>query len=607
MACWRQDTQLSRLAVQFGSVVAVLDGSLGPCGRAVLLEKGGCVTITKDGTQLLSQLEVCDPLVSMVVRGVLQHTRVLGDGCKVTLLMLRRLLTSLDAHVPENSGTMQGCRRRRLIQIVQQIRNHVLGVLQRDVIKYGAQVYPLSSFEVFSHLLHISAEDFFITKFSKLLARDLAKLFSTYISCVCSSSRELVKLIRDLAIKPHQAVVEIYHMPLMMSYVLQGFVITKNFRYLHKDMQLNKIRCAWWCIDLEEQEEEGAPRAILETSLREMLVGGILMKRNAIEHSLARLSSHGTQLVFSSLYFPDWAVSLCAKHGLSLVDAVDKDELHFLTARLGVLPILEGTDVHPGSLTSIDKIEALNLGTCRFLRLSGFAMHQIMLCGPTPSQCRQFSSSFLQLFRYLSSWVADCVDFCHSTDIQGCGAAAGCTDIFSPPFTTDDLPQCDLSPVLSEPLPQSSGPSSPTTVAMFFTVPHGGYEELLAKYLVSENISVNIKNTITKAVVLDVFSELPSVLYRKSCFTRISFLEFQTKLFRNFTELRNNDNNMLLPHMLQDNRFRGHHNPFLLFKLLSCALHFAEYLLRIECIVPAKQRISQLTKTLDSDSDDDGP
>ena len=606
MECWRKDIDLSSVVVQCSSLVSVLEGCLGPGGRAVLLEKAGCVIITKDGTELLSHLEVCDPLVSVVVRGVLKHTSVLGDGCKVTLFLLHRLLTSLDTHVPEHSGSRQGIRRQRLLQIVQQIRSHVLGVVQRDVIKYGAQVYPLNSFEVVSHLLHTSAQDFFKTKFSKIIARNLAKLFSTYISCVCSSSRELVKLIRDLAIKTHTAVVEIYHMPLMMSYVLDGFVITRNFRYLHEGMKLNNVSLTWWSINLEEEEEEekgGLPKAIVETSLRETLVGGILMKRNSVERSLAHLASLGTELVFSSLYFPDWAVSLCVKYGVSLVDSVDEDERDFLTEILNVFPMMEERDVHPGSLRSIQRIQPLNLGTCRFIQLTGLGVHQMLLCGPTPAQCRQFSSSFVQFFKYLSSWVADCIDFSQSTDIQECDVAAGCRDSFSPPFSPDELPRCDLSPVLSE--AQLSVPSSPTTVAMFFTVPHGGYEELLAKYLVAENISVNIKNTITKAVVMDVLNELPSLLYRKSWFSQKSYIEFQTKLFNNFTELRNSNQKMMLSHMLKDNRFKGYQNPFLLFKLLHCALHFAEYLLRIECIVPAKQRISQLTTNSSSDSDSD--
>ncbi|XP_045139267.1 Bardet-Biedl syndrome 10 protein homolog isoform X2 [Portunus trituberculatus] len=600
MECWRKDIELSSVVVQCNSLVSVLEGCLGPYGKAVLLEKAGCVIITKDGMELLSHLEVCDPLVSVVVQGALDHTRVLGDGCKATLFLLHRLLSSLDTHVPQSSGTMQGIRRQKLIQIVQQIRCQVLGVVQRDVIKYGAQVYPLNSFEVFSHLLHTSAEDYFITKFSKLIARNLAKLFSSYISCVCSSSRELVKLIKDLAIKAHTAVVEIYHMPLMMSHVLHGFVVTRNFRYLHKGMKFNKVCCVWWSINLEE--EEGLPRATIETSLREILVGGILIKRNLVERSLSHLSALGTELVFSSLHFPDWAVSLCAKYGMSLLDSVDRDEWNFLLERLGVLPIMEERDVHPDVQRSIDKIEPLNLGTCRFMQLSGLGVHQILLCGPTQAQCKQFSGCFLQFFRYLSSWVADCVDFCQSSDIYTCdgAAAAGCRDSFSPPFSPDELPQCELSPVLSE--AQSSAPPSPTAVAMFFTIPHGGYVELLSKYLVSENISVDIKNTITKSVVLDVFNELPNLLYRKSQFSQKSYVEFQTKLFSNFTELRNN-NQMMLSHMLKDNKFRGYQNPFLLFKLLNCVLHLAEYLLRIECIVPAKQRISQRARHCSSDSD----
>lgn len=603
MECWRKDIDLTGLVMQCSSLVSVLEGCLGPNGKAVLMENASCVVITKDGQQLLSRLELCDPLLSVVVRGVLDHTQVLGDGCKVTIFLLHRLLSSLDTHVPHSNASMQGIRRQRLIQIVQQIRKQVLGVVQRDVIKYGAQVYPLNSFEVFSHVLHTSAEDFFITKFSKLIAKNLAKLFSTYVSCVCNSSKELVKLMKVLAIKAHTAVVEVYHMPLMMSYVLNGFVVSRDFRYLHRGMKFESVTFVWWSMSLEEEQEEGVPRPILETSLQEMLVGGILMKRNAVERTLASLSSLGTKLIFSSLYFPDWAVSLCAKYGISLVDSVDGEERDYISGNLGVCPVMEERDVCLDSLSCLERIEPLHQGTCRFIQLNGLGAHQILLCGPTPAQCRQFSASFLQLFKYLSSWVADSVDFSQSNDIEECDAAAGFRDSFSPPYSPEELPQCEMSPVLRE--AHSSALSSPTSPAVFFTMPHGGYEELLAKYLISENISVDIKNCVIKSVVLDVFNEVPYLLYRKLKFSRKSYVEFQTKLFGCFAEIRKNNQKIVLPQNVKDDIFKGYQNPFLLFKLLHCALHFAEYLLRIECIVPAKQRISHLPNNSNCDSDSD--
>lgn len=604
MACLKKEIDLSTLVVQCSSLVSVLEGCLGPNGKAVLMENAGTVVITKDGPQLLSRLELCDPLLSVVVRGVLDHTKVLGDGCKVTLFLLCRLLSSLDAHVPHGTTGTRGIRRQRLIQIVQEIRSQVLGVVQRDVIKYGAHVYPLNSFEAFTQVLHVSAENFFITKFSKLIAKNLAKLFSTYVSCVSSSSRELVKLMKRLAIKAHIAVVEVYHMPLMMSCVLKGLVVTRDFRYLHRGMKLDNVTFAWWAMSLEEeQQEEGTLRPIIETNLQEVLIRSVMIKRNAVNRTLASLSSIGAKLIFSSLCFPDWAVSLCAKHGLSLVDAVDGEERDFIWERLGLCPIMAEGDVSLSTLSSLERIEPLHHGTSKFIQLSGLSVHQILLCGPTPAQCRQFSASFLQLFKYLSSWVADCVDFSQSTDIEECDAAAGFKDSFSPPFSPDELPQCKLSPVLSE--PHSSTPSSPTSPAVFFTVPHGGYEELLAKYLISENISLDIKNSVTKSVLLDIFNEVPYMLYKKCRFSRKSYIEFQTKLFNCFAEVRTTNSKIVLPQVIKNDIFRGYQNPFLLFKLLHCALHFAEYLLRIECIVPAKQRISKLTSSSNRDSDSD--
>lgn len=869
---------VSRVVVQCGAVAGVLEGCLGPHGRAVLLEKAGCIIITQDGSELLSTLEIGDPLLNKVVQMVVEQTQVLGDGCKVTILLLRHLLASLDTCLP-HSLTMQVSRRQKLIQITKFIQKTVLWRLQRDVINLGAQVYPLRSFEAVTHILHSTAEDLFRTKFSKFIAKNLAKLFSSYISSECSSSGELLKLLDHLAVHTHTAIIEVFHMPLVRSHVVSGFVITRRFRHLNKGMKFDNVPCILWSIELEQKREHGSQvRDVIETRCGETLVESIVSTRNCLERCLKLLVSHRTKLILSSICFPDWGTAMCVKYGISLIDGIDSEEWKLLDVKLKLQPVVREEDITPQAIGTLERIEPLHIGTCDYVKLTNHGGHQMILCGPTVTQCRQFSKAYVQLFKYLSAWVADCLDFYHNNSVsetesdgsedeynahtgtkdprrehrshpkfqdfdfeyaQHSGFMNGNIEVYSSgenlmtgsyhedipggygmrgpmnygssnpigevpslentysrkfshtgsvtsptstertyvlsdgagssvqytssrkfsytgsttsqastrhrhmlsdgarasdmngsrsssekfsysvsapntprehmldaryhnnngstrictstePTSTRDydfneskiyannvhynysgsvshLPtqntnkwfpnysdhtskhyynthtgytstehtgnQTHRYSVYSSPqdthhheyqlypsftfMSSSSSscssygvpsePCDPRLGGVMYAVPHGGFVELLAKYLVTENISLHITDDTTRAIVLSLLNEIPWQLHRKVSYSQKSYLEFQTKLFGHFRDLRTRGQKFIQPQVTQGSHFSGYQSPFMLFKILDRVLHFAEYILRIECIIPSKLRISKFIQSSkdDEDSGDD--
>lgn len=876
---------VSRVVVQCGAVAGVLEGCLGPHGRAVLLEKAGCIIITQDGSELLSTLEIGDPLLNNVVQAVVEQTQVLGDGCKVTILLLRHLLATLDACLP-HSLAMQVSRRQKLIQMTKFIQKNVLWRLQRDVINLGAQVYPLRSFEAVTHILHSTAEDLFRTKFSKFIAKNLAKLFSSYISSECSSSGELLKLLDHLAVHTHTAIIEVFHMPLVRSHVVSGFVITRKFRHLNKGMKFDNVPCILWSILLEHKREHGSQvRDVIETRCGEMLVESIVSSRNCLERCLNLLVSLRTKLILSSICFPDWGAAMCVKYGISLIDGIDSEEWKLLDVRLKLQPVVREEDITPQAIGTLERIEPLHIGTCDYVKLTNHGGHQMILCGPTVTQCRQFSKAYVQLFKYLSAWVADCLDFYQNNSVpdpetdgsedeynahtrtkdsrcehkshpkfrdldfeyaQHSGFMNGNIDVYSSGenLMTDsyhedvpggygmrgpmdygsnnqmgEVPSLEhtysrkfshtgsvMSPTSTErtyvlsdgagsgvqytssrkfsytgsttsqastghqPMlshgarainingsrsssqfsysvsapntprehmldaryhnhnhnhngstrihtsteptntrdhnfngstkytnnvhynysgsvshlptqytnkwfpdysdqtnkhynynthtgytsteytanqthlhnrysvysgPQDthhhhhdyqlypgfsftsssssscssygvpSEPCDPRLGGVMYAVPHGGFVELLAKYLVTENISMDITEDTTRAIVLSLLNEVPWQLYRKVSYSQKSYLEFQTKLFGHFGELRTLGQKFIQPQVTQGSHFSGYQSPFMLFKILDRVLHFAEYILRIECIIPSKLRISKFIQSSKDDEDDD--
>ncbi|XP_045584578.1 BBSome complex assembly protein BBS10 isoform X2 [Procambarus clarkii] len=617
MAYCRTEIGISNMVIQCSSLASILEDCLGPRGRAVLMEKAGCVVITQDGAEILTSLDVCDPVVNMVVHGILDQTKVLGDGCKVSFLLLRRLLHSLDSHVATSSCVSLAIRRQRMVQITQHLRKYVKSTIIKDVIRYGTRVYPLHSFEAFGKVLQSASESFFQTKFSKLVARNLSQLLSTYLFCNCSNSEELIKLLNDLATNVHIAIVQVYKMPLSKSRVISGFVLTRNFKYLHEGMKFDNVSSVLWSIDLEERKDNEICKPIIETGQDQTLIESIFIKNRLLDFCLASLKSLGVHIIFSSTFFPDWAASQCSKYGFSLIDMIEDEEWNFLIKKLQITPIINKGDINLRSVQTLVKIEPVVIGTCKFVRLHGLDVHQILLCGPTPTQCKQFSTAYCKLFMYLNSWVTDCLHFGQiaektgnegvenmnniACDFDSCLSASSVSpsEVLSHVHCKDTIERNICTNIESIIHPQSPSP-------VLYSVPHGGYVELLAKYLVQENVSGSIGN-IYRLIISEVLDEIPWLLYKKLKRSPKSYTDFQTRLYNHFKGLRTNTSNekASLSSTLEANEFLGYQNPFAFFRILDCVFHFTEYILRIECSIPSKRRILKFIKKSEREDSDD--
>lgn len=608
MTRYDKDTELSNIVIKCGSLASILEDCLGPNGRAVLMEQAGNVVITQDGTELVTTLEICDPILHMVVRGIVDQTKFFGDGCKVSFLLLRRLLSSLDKHVSANTTASHNVRRQKMVQITHHLRTQVLGDIQKDVIKYGAQVYPLHSFEVLGNIFHSTSEYFFQTKFSKLVAKKLAQLQATYLSCQSSSSGELINLLNDLANGTHFAIVEVYSTPLLKSQVVSGYVITRNFKYLHQCTKLENISMVLWSIQLEDEKDDDVCKAILETDNNQMLVDSICFKFSLIDSHLAFLKSLGVKVIFSSTYFPDWAVSQCSRYGISLVDMIDSDEWNFLIKKLKITPITSGTDIHRRSVYTLERIEPIILGTSHFIRLHGLDIHQIILCGPTSTQCKQFSNAYRKLFRYLNSWVFDCVECSQNNQnikSEETGNLNTTAREDSPFATISSMPYANTVPEehcrhnynVHACINADAAMKPQYPKCVLYSVPHNGYVELLAKYLVMENISVNIDDASVKLIFMDVFNEIPWLLHKKTKVSPRCYTEVQTRLYDHFRKFRSKNHAFPYTQIMEDYKFLGYQNPFMIFKVIDSVLKFAEFILRIECIVPAKNKMSNVVRS----------
>ncbi|KAK7071362.1 hypothetical protein SK128_001397, partial [Halocaridina rubra] len=612
MALHQRDFSLKKHVIQCGGLASVMENSFGPHGKAVLMERSGCVTITQDGIELLSSLSVCDPILDMVSRGIVDQSKQYGDGSKRAVLLLSCILRSLDKHLSSYCQVPQSVRQ-KMLQVLHDIKENIIPAILRLAFETGIQNYPLHNFEALGDILGKSAENFFVTKFSKLIATTLSKLFTSFIASQCNSSRDLVKLLDEISRNPVAAIVEVYNTPLLKSHVAQGFVITRNFKFLNETMSLDNVPFIFWSLVLEENEE-GYSKPVIETRDHDILMSSIMYYNNLLTRCLTMLKTYSTCIIFSSVYFPDWAVLLCKKNGFSVIDMIDVDEWNFLTSKFPVNPITIVNDVASESIGLIEKLELVTLGTSQYVRLQIPRVSQVVVCGPTTSQCKQFSAAVCKFFKYVNQWLVDCLLVSNCQTALERNEFGSCTsekftfptvshqDEFSNPQTNipstlekHNIDSLILTPSSDDPLPQ------------FYSAPLGGYMALFCKYLIVNNVLGDVKKfcEITKSVTVEIFNEIPFLLFKKSRLPHERYVEYNVKFdyhIKNFFEKRDE---YLLTDLFSNLKFEGHENPFQLFKILDTVIIFSQSVLRIECIMPTGCRLSQALKLNQENSDSD--
>ncbi|XP_064103717.1 uncharacterized protein LOC135213620 [Macrobrachium nipponense] len=602
---------ISNLVVQCGGLASIMENALGPHGRSVLMERSGSVIITQDGIELLSSLTIGDPLLAMVTKGILDQSKVRGDGSKRTLLLLRSLLRSLDHHVSLRNSTSQTVRRQRMLQIVSYLKRYMLSTIQRQVFENGVQVYPLHNFEALGEILTSSAESFFSTKFSKLISKTLAGLFRLYLTCQCSSSDDVVKLLGDKMINTHRAIVEIYNAPLLKSNVTQGFVLTRDFKHLEQSMSFENLPCVLWSIELEEVKE-GPSNVTVEVADSELLMDSLMVHNLYLTKCLSILKSIHVRLIFSSVYFPDWAVLQCKKYGFSVIDMIDAEEWSFIVTKLRASPVTCINDICSECIRTIDKVEPIILGNSHFIRLYLSNIYQIILYGPTVSQCKQFSSAFCKLFRYLHHWIMDCLVLykflreakCVSGGLEsGQGSSSSSTPMGDPYYLTT----VNSNSVGGNAGGISSYLSTSDPLPLFYSVPPGAYVALLAKFLVLED-HVGYRDGVREvglSVILELLNEIPYLLYKKSRLPQERYIIFNTTFNSHSRKLLNGSGSYSLSNLLADLKFKGYESPFVFFKVLDSVFTFALFVLRIEHIVPSKIRLPKKISNHEEISDEE--
>lgn len=104
----------------------VMRSNLGPKGTLkMLVSGGGLIKLTKDGSVLLSEMQIQHPTASMIARGANAQDDIVGDGTTSSVLLVGELLKQADRLIQE------GVHPRVITEGYELARNHTLEFLEK--------------------------------------------------------------------------------------------------------------------------------------------------------------------------------------------------------------------------------------------------------------------------------------------------------------------------------------------------------------------------------------------------------------------------------------------------------------------------------------------
>ncbi|XP_047740753.1 Bardet-Biedl syndrome 10 protein homolog [Hyalella azteca] len=404
--------RLDRLCLSSNVLTAVVAASFGRRGSAVLMENSGKVIITRDGCEILSSLRLEDSVLSFAVSGILQFAKQRGDGSKTGLVLLNNAINVTNdiffsTGMREMSAETSFARCSTL-KVVRRLRQHLLPRLsQLAVRRYCSIISPKD--ENWSRIIDASLISFLETRFPKYLAGKLAAILSEFlqVNSKCHSLQEIVLF----ALNNIQNIIfQVYKCPFRMSRVTKGFIISRDFKIELKKSDNCVRKVLFWSLPLEQSTDSFSSFLTIDTSDKNTFMRSIFHSSFGMQKLMEEFQNQKIELIVSSLHFPDWAVAACKQHEIALVDFVSDEEFSFLVQHLKVSPLVCKTEIFDHASQCEVEVNAIYLGSSRFVH---FTCHssQMIISGPTVTQCNQFSKALTACLKMLRNWLEDSKNF----------------------------------------------------------------------------------------------------------------------------------------------------------------------------------------------------
>ncbi len=301
------DERMSALlsnAAAIAAIASAVEGTLGPKGLdSMLVDRFGDVTITNDGSTILSKIEVNHPAARLLINAAQAQDERVGDGTTTTTVLSAALVAE---------GVKQAQRGVPVTRIIEGIR---LGV--------AAAVKALQA-----AARPVTLDDPLLRRAALVAGReeaDLADLVLTAARCVPQE-----KLLHDEAFKLSKRIAAFEGAP---NEVLQGLILDKQ--RMSKQMPLEVEPARVLLIDDALEPEEIEP----ETLGTEAGFERYLRLQGEFQEHLGKLGDLGVSFLMASRAIADNAEEMLVDLGVLAVRRVSRKDMADVARHTGARPL----------------------------------------------------------------------------------------------------------------------------------------------------------------------------------------------------------------------------------------------------------------------------
>lgn len=392
-----ESCSLSNLREQLRELSALMEEAFGYGGKSILFEHNGMVLTSKDGAEILSTIHLTNPVTEIVAKSAISMFSEYGDGSKSLVILCKNLFEHLERLA---TGRNKNVKRRRMINILMLISERILPKLQESSM-YEAYFELNSSNKdklraVFYGLL--------TTKFCSNIGKIFSELLCKYL-LESTTKTGFKEFLREVARKPSNSFVEIPDLPVGMSTVVEGFIITRNFKHLQSIDGLKTCSFILWSCPILKEDHEETPKKIQVNKANEAH-GVCFLQMQLLTKVLSIMRMKRVCLIISSTYFPEWAISICMSFQISVVDMVNREEFEYLRKKTHLNDFTLFHEADTFNDIGVASFEKFHMANCKFIKIF-MPCQQIVVTGPTLSKCRQYFKAMQALITYLLNWIDD--------------------------------------------------------------------------------------------------------------------------------------------------------------------------------------------------------
>ena len=547
------------LAQSCGALTSVLTASLGPHGTSVLMERDGKIIITKDGVDILNSLQVDDPILTMGIKCVLKFAREHGDGSKSGIILMKTLFNFMSNSNEINTPTYQShykygattstdrINRINQIKCIRDIKSKMLPLIKtKFVLEYCDNMFTDDP------LFRSVCENFIYTSLSTQLTGVVSGIFTDLLtSYIFSNSVDYLTTIKQAIENSNMVIFQVYKTPVSKSQVINGIILSRDFKVLNNNISQKKSKFVLWSIPLLENKNAMTSLPFIKSNDCHEFMSSILYKNVLLENALQLLKTCKINALVSSEHFPDWAQATCRRHSIALVDMVQENEFTKLITELKILPICCQSDLLNSRHHCSAMIALIQLGTSRFAHVTLPMSSQIVITGITPTQCDQTTKAVIKTLKQLQYWFMD------SHQLY-------------------ELQVKDTSKILEE------IPTLFRSRSKLYWCQCDSYAEIISSILLNND---DIFPCIKRKILSELLLSIPQILHGKAAqYSRPSFIKRVTTV-QNFLL---NDKKLVSSHFSSN----FVQSPFQCYNIIDSVLQSAEMMLRIDSIITSASSIS---------------